>query len=169
MTRHIVARVDELPPGSRKVVTVGGREVGVFNVGGEFFAVLNRCPHQAGPLCQGTLVGELTSSKPGEYEFSREGEILKCPWHQWEFDLRTGQSWFDPNRVRVRQYRASVVPGASLNDDDMWADPQPETPAKQGVSDSADRVPGPYVAETYPAIVEDQYVLVELGRQARGK
>jgi hypothetical protein len=53
---------------------------------------------------------------PGEYEYSRQGEILKCPWHSWEFDIRTGQSWFDPARVRVRQYDVTVAPAQALLD-----------------------------------------------------
>ena len=56
MARHVVARVDEIPPGERKIVEVAGRSIGVFNVGGEFFALRNRCPHQGGPLCEGRLL-----------------------------------------------------------------------------------------------------------------
>ncbi|HEV8638476.1 MAG TPA: Rieske 2Fe-2S domain-containing protein, partial [Chloroflexota bacterium] len=48
--KHVVAAVDEIPPGGRKIVEVAGRSIGVFNLGGEFFALRNRCPHQGGPL-----------------------------------------------------------------------------------------------------------------------
>ena len=51
------ATVDEIPPGGRKIVEVAGRTIGVFNVDGEFFALLNRCPHQGGPLCTGNTLG----------------------------------------------------------------------------------------------------------------
>ena len=50
----VVGTVDEIPPGGRKIVEVAGRSIGVFNVGGEFFALRNRCPHQGGPLCEGS-------------------------------------------------------------------------------------------------------------------
>src|SRR4051794_5613446 len=100
MSKHVVATVDEIPPGGRKIVEVVGRSIGVFNVGGELFAVRNRCPHEGGALCEGRTVGVLVSDAPGHYEYSRPGEILRCPWHGWEFDLRTGRSWFDPQRVR---------------------------------------------------------------------
>lgn len=160
MTRHVVARVDELPEGSRKIVTVGGREIGVFNVDGAYYAIRNRCPHQGGPLCLGQQLGRVSSSTPGEYEFEPGGLILRCPWHQWEFDLRTGQSWFDPAKVRVRAYDARVESGATLLADraDVAAPaPQP------GLE------PGPYVAEVYAVAVEHDYVVVELDNGRAGR
>ena len=50
---RVVGTIDEIPPGQRKIVDVAGRTIGVFNVGGDYFALLNRCPHQGGPLCSG--------------------------------------------------------------------------------------------------------------------
>ena len=87
--RYVVGAVDDIPPGSRKVILVNGREIGVFNVNGEFFAVLNRCPHQGGPLCSGRQTGFLVAPTPGDYQLSRPGEVIRCPWHGWEFDLRS--------------------------------------------------------------------------------
>ena len=146
MPKHVVAAAEEIPPGERKIVEIAGRSIGVFNLGGEFFALRNRCPHQGGPLCLGKQSGFIHSSGPGEYEYSRKGEILKCPWHGWEFDIRTGQSWFDPARVRVRQYDITVAPAAVLDRD---------APAP-GLE------PGPYIAETYPVTVEQQYLVIDL-------
>lgn len=111
MTKHVVARADEILPGQRKIVEVAGRSIGVFNVGGEYFALRNRCPHQGGPLCEGKLWGALESPVPGEFSFSREGEILTCAWHGWEFDVRTGQSWCEPRKLRVRPYKVERVKG----------------------------------------------------------
>ena len=56
MPRHIVARTTEIPPGSNKVVSVGGRDIVVFHVNGEFFALLNRCPHAGAPLDKAACV-----------------------------------------------------------------------------------------------------------------
>jgi nitrite reductase/ring-hydroxylating ferredoxin subunit len=81
MSRHVVAPMRDLPPGSRKLVDIDGRAIVIFNIGGEFFALLNRCPHQGGNLCEGKLIGLVESSEPGVYRYSREGEILRCPWH----------------------------------------------------------------------------------------
>ena len=103
--KYVVATVGEIPPGGRKVVEVAGRSIGVFNLGGEFFAIRNRCPHQGGPLCEGRVAGLVSASTPGEYSYTRPGEIIRCPWHGWEYDLKTGQSWFDPRSVRVRAFR----------------------------------------------------------------
>lgn len=106
--RHVVAHVAEIPAGQRKIVTIGGRSIGIFNVNGAFYAVRNSCPHQGGELCLGPTVGLATADRPGEIRYSREGEILRCPWHGWEFDLATGRSVFDPNRTRVKSYPVEV-------------------------------------------------------------
>src|SRR5688572_573643 len=109
MAKHVVGTVDEIPPGGRKIVEVSGRSIGVFNVGGRYFALRNSCPHQGGPLCLGPTVGLATADAPGRILYERDGEILRCPWHGWEFDLATGRSVFDPNRTRVRAYPVEVA------------------------------------------------------------
>ena len=134
--RHVVAAVEEIPPGGRKLVEVAGRRVVVFNLGGEFFALADRCPHQGGSLAAGCITGNVSSSEPGEYHYTRRGEMIRCPWHYWEFDIRTGQSRFDPARVKARRYEAHVESGATLQE-------------------------GPYRAETFAVRVEDDYVVVD--------
>jgi len=114
MTRHIVAPVAELPPGTRKFLTIDERPIAVFNINGEFFGLLNRCPHQGAALCEGPLIGLAQSTDPGTIEYTRLGEIIRCPWHGWEFDIRTGQSYCDPRRFRAKAYPAHVEPGASV-------------------------------------------------------
>ena len=108
MASHPVARVGEIPPGGRKIVEIGGRSIGVFNVDGEFFALRNRCPHQGGPLCEGQVLAAIAATGPGEYERGRPGDIVRCPWHAWEFSIRTGRSWFDTERTRVKAYPVEV-------------------------------------------------------------
>jgi nitrite reductase/ring-hydroxylating ferredoxin subunit len=137
MARHVVATVDDIPPGQRMLVKVGGREIGVFNVGGEYFAVSNRCPHEGASLCKGRIVGLVESSEPGSYQFSRRGELLRCPWHGWEFDLRTGKSWCEPDRTRLRSFELKVESGGAL-------------------------VEGELQAETFPVVIEKQYVVLEV-------
>jgi 3-phenylpropionate/trans-cinnamate dioxygenase ferredoxin subunit len=137
MARHVVAAARDLPDGSRLAVTLEGRPIVVFSIAGAFYALLNRCPHQGGPLCEGSLGGMVEASEPGQYRYTRAGEILRCPWHGWEFDVRTGQSWWDPSRVRVRTYPAAVETGAAL-------------------------VEGPYVAEIFAVSVEDEYVVLDI-------
>jgi 3-phenylpropionate/trans-cinnamate dioxygenase ferredoxin subunit len=101
--RYVVARAAELPPSARTVVTVNDHEIGIFNLDGSYYALLNYCPHRAGPLCHGRVRPLIQPGEVGEVSYVREGEILKCPWHQWEFDIRTGQALYDP-RLRVRTY-----------------------------------------------------------------
>lgn len=109
--RIVVGTVGDLPEGSRVIVNVGGRSIGVFNVKGRYFAIRNSCPHQFAPLCLGTIVGTTLPSRPGEYVLARKGEIIRCPWHGWEFDITTGRSIFNPHRTRVRSYDVQVEPG----------------------------------------------------------
>jgi nitrite reductase/ring-hydroxylating ferredoxin subunit len=136
MERFVVASAADIPPGGRKLVSVRGRDVAVFNVAGELFALLDRCPHQGGSLCRGKLVGLVESDEPGQYRYHRRGEIIRCPWHGWEFDLRTGKSWCDPKRTWVKSFPARAESGGRL-------------------------VEGPYVAETFEVSVEDDYVIIE--------
>ncbi len=174
MASYIVATLDEIPPGGRKIVTIAGRSIGIFNVAGEYFALLDRCPHQGGPLCEGRLAGFLHSTQPGEYRYSRKGEILRCHWQGWEYDIRTGQSWFDPASVRVRQYKAGVKAGDALDSTAEVASPEPTSgsPGQPGGNAGAGVTlgeapapglqPGPFVAETFPVSVTKEYVVVEI-------
>jgi 3-phenylpropionate/trans-cinnamate dioxygenase ferredoxin subunit len=136
VSRQVVARASEVAAGAVKLVTVAGREIGIFNIGGEYFALANRCPHAGGPLCSGRIVSLVQSDGPGSYRLARALEFLRCPWHGWEFDIRTGQSWCDPNDLKARAFAVTVEPG--------------ETLAK-----------GPYVAETFPISVEEDYLVVD--------
>lgn len=146
----VVAEAGEIPPGGRKIVEVGGKSIGIFNIDGEFFALTNTCPHAGAELCLGTLSGFVRSRAPGEYDYIRRGEVLRCPWHQWEFDVRTGQSWWDPAKVRVRRYETHVVRGAEL--------------ARRADRELVDEglEPGPYVVETHPVRATEEYVIVTL-------
>ena len=146
MTKHIVATVDEIPAGGHKIVDINGRSIGIFNLNGAFYALLNRCPHAGAPLCAGTVTGLRSAKKPGSYTWDRPGEIIRCPWHGWEFDIKTGQSWFDPARVRVRPYPVSV------ESDNI---------------DLSGYQPGPFEAETFPTSIEKQFIVVDLSSQKR--
>jgi 3-phenylpropionate/trans-cinnamate dioxygenase ferredoxin subunit len=137
MPKYVVAPVEDIPPGGRKLVEVRGRPIVIFNLDGEFFGMLDRCPHQGGSLCEGQLIGLVEASVPGEYKFSRQNEIVRCPWHGWEFDIRTGQSMCEPDRIKATQYDVAVESGAAVTE-------------------------GPYVAETFDVTVEERYVVVEI-------
>ena len=105
--RWPVAKASEIGPGEVRLVEVKRRSIGLFNVNGQFVAALNVCPHELAPVCRGRVGGTTLPSPPGEYRWGREGEILACPWHGWEFDLLTGEALADP-RIRLRLYPVSV-------------------------------------------------------------
>jgi len=108
-TAHPVCPVADLPPGGRKIVEIGGRSIGVFRLeDGRFYALRNRCPHRGAPLCEGRRMGLWTADRPYHRALERDGEILRCPWHGWEFDLTTGKSVFMPEGVRVKSYPVGV-------------------------------------------------------------
>ena len=127
MGRYVVGRVGELPPGERRIVDVEGRSIGVFNVHGQFYALRNSCPHQAAPLCLGAIKGMTLPSKPGEYLWARDGEILRCPWHGWEFDITTGRSIFNPHKMRVRTYEVTVEAAQAASEEDESVETYPVT------------------------------------------
>lgn len=122
MTKHIISRLREFPPGTRQIIEVGRRSIGVFNIEGGFFALRNSCPHQGAPLCLGRIMGKTLASRPFEVQYSNDEPVVKCPWHGWEFDVATGQSVFNPHRVRVRSYEVTVEPP-----DDELEDPTVDT------------------------------------------
>jgi nitrite reductase/ring-hydroxylating ferredoxin subunit len=105
-----VAEAADVPVGERKLIEVDGRSIGIFNVGGTFVSILNVCPHALAPVCLGRVSGTTVPSGPGEYRWGREGEILACPWHGWEFDLRTGRALTNAN-LHLRIYPTEVENG----------------------------------------------------------
>lgn len=86
-----VAATSDIPVGKAKIVEVGGRELALFNVAGTFFAIHNICPHQGGPLGDGTL----------------KGFVVSCPWHDQAFDVRTGMAT-DGGGTCVGSYEVEV-------------------------------------------------------------
>jgi nitrite reductase/ring-hydroxylating ferredoxin subunit len=145
--RVVVAPLSGFPDGERRIVDVGGRSIGVFRVEESFFGIRNRCPHQGGPLCVGHVLGDAVADAPGSARISSDPLRIACPWHGWEYDLDSGQSFLGGAMAAVRSYGAGVARGASLLES-ATARPSP-------------RVPGPYVAETFEVTVEDEYVVLE--------
>ena len=135
MPKYVIGKVEQIPPGNRKLVEIRGRQIAIFNLNGDFFGILDRCPHQGASLCKGQIVGLVESEEPGEYKFSRQNEIIRCPWHGWEFDIRTGRARCEPSKIRATQYPVTV------NDKDQLTD-------------------GEYITETFDVDVEGQYLVI---------
>ncbi len=89
--RYFVASTAELESNDRVIAEIQGREIAVFDVDGEYYAVANYCVHQGGPACEGLLSGTVTVNEEMELSYDQEGEVVACPWHGWEFDVKTGE------------------------------------------------------------------------------
>ena len=134
--RIVIGRVGDIPDGGRVVVSVKDRPVVVFRKGAEYFALLDRCPHKGGSLSEGQTIGLVTATAPGAYSYGRPGEIVRCPWHAWEFDIRTGRSYCDPERYRAPSYEVVRVAGRELAE-------------------------GPYRAETFEVTINEEYIVIQ--------
>ncbi|MEF8841976.1 MAG: Rieske (2Fe-2S) protein [Haloarculaceae archaeon] len=109
--RHRVASADELAEeGSRVISEVAGQEVAVFRVEGGLHALANYCVHQAGPLCEGPLTGRLSPGEDGSLRYEESESVVRCPWHGWRFDVRTGES-LQSDRWTAPTYEVEVEDG----------------------------------------------------------
>ena len=110
MENRVLATTLEIPLGGVKIVKVDRREIGIFNVEGEFRAYANVCVHEGGPVCLGMIGGTYLPSDAHEYEYGLEGRVLRCPWHHWEFDLKSGRCIWGGKQGLV-SYRVEVKDG----------------------------------------------------------
>jgi nitrite reductase (NADH) small subunit len=99
----------------RKVVDIDGFEIGVFHIEGQFSAYRNICPHMGGPVCQGKILPrveeEITPDRKSRgLAFSKTQTNIVCPWHGYEFDLRTGRHQGNP-QLRLRPLQVRVADG----------------------------------------------------------
>jgi nitrite reductase (NADH) small subunit len=89
-----VARIEDVPPGTVAQVRAGEEEIAIANDGESVYAVQGHCLHLKGPLGEGKL----------------EGDLLRCPWHGWTYDVRTGLNDFD-HAIRLDTYEVRVADG----------------------------------------------------------
>ena len=89
-----VARVEDVPPGTAATVSANDRELALFNVDGDFYATQANCLHLGGPLGEGRLVGC----------------VVSCPWHGWQYDVRTGENEFDL-AIQLQTFEVKVEHG----------------------------------------------------------
>jgi nitrite reductase/ring-hydroxylating ferredoxin subunit len=109
---HELGAADAIAPGEHRVVEVAGRQIGIFNIDGAFYALPNVCFHQNGPLCRGKLSGTLQADAASGFQtqWRLDGEVIICPWHSLEFHVKTGQSLAYPDR-RLPTYPVRVEGG----------------------------------------------------------
>lgn len=97
MAELTVCPVAELPPGEVKIVRAGELAIGVYNLGGEYFAIEDRCSHDDGPLAEG--------------DFDPDEGVAICPRHGANFDVRTGQALTLPAYLPVETFEVKVADG----------------------------------------------------------
>ena len=115
MTDLHAGNVSEFHEGACRLISAGGREIGIRSWGGELFAYENRCLHQGGPVCEGVIVGQVEEvigegGELSERRFDDSFPHLVCPWHAFEYDLRTGELIADRTRA-LRRYEVVVRDG----------------------------------------------------------
>lgn len=101
MEEVFVCKSEEMADGDRRLIKKGQVEVGVFRIGDQFVAWHNRCAHQGGPVCQGRVFPKVLE-RLGEdrisagFCYSEDAMHIVCPWHGYEYDLRTGRNSGNP-------------------------------------------------------------------------
>lgn len=115
MGEHVVAAADELENGDRIVTELEGREIGVFKIDGELYAYTSWCAHQSGPICEGHLGGTLEATFDRETreidrQWTRDGQLIRCPWHDWEYDLVSGECLSKPG-IRLPEHDVRIEDG----------------------------------------------------------
>lgn len=88
MQEYIVGKIEDIPDGKAICVQAGRREIAVFRVGSEVFAVANSCPHKGASLCEGEVL--------------RKEKIVRCPWHHWNWRLTDGRLETEPRQALRR-------------------------------------------------------------------
>jgi nitrite reductase (NADH) small subunit len=121
-----VGQLADFPEGRIRIVDVAGRSIGFYRRGRDVYGVLNVCPHRAAPICRGEVGGTMLPSAPGELEYGLEGWVLRCPWHGWEYDIRSGRAVADVDPRRLRTFPVSV------QDEDVYCDVGQATTATGG-------------------------------------
>ena len=107
-----IGKQDEFEDRGRKVVARGDLEIGVFRVDGQFYAYENRCPHVRGPVCQGRILARvvevINDDKTSRGQKWSDTDVhIVCPWHGYEFNLRTGRHPGNPS-IRLKSYEVSL-------------------------------------------------------------
>ncbi|MCP3026470.1 Rieske (2Fe-2S) protein [Halobacillus sp. A5] len=116
MREQVVCKTSDIEPGEMMKSTFGKQNVLICRTpDGEFYAFMNQCIHQGAPLDKGMMCGAATElSTPGDYDYSHEGEIIRCPWHGREFNIKNeGRMLANPDKkipsFKVRIEEENVI------------------------------------------------------------
>ncbi|UTW12897.1 Rieske (2Fe-2S) protein [Marinobacterium rhizophilum] len=103
----IACKTHEVAPGQQKIVQLDRFSVGVFNVDGEFHALLNVCPHKGAALCEGPVCGTTAATDGRDFTYCKDKALVRCAWHGWEFDIKSGEFLVDPS-IKAKTFAVSV-------------------------------------------------------------
>ena len=108
MGHILVGQASSLANGDRRIVFHGDVEIGVFKWDGKYYAYENLCLHQGGPACEGVIMHQVRDVLAEDRTFIRqtfsEDDVhFVCPWHGYEYDIKTGECIGD-RRLKLRKY-----------------------------------------------------------------
>lgn len=104
------AAEEELNEGRWLIRELAGKSIGVLRLKGEFFAILNFCPHNGAEICRGRVSGRVICKDDGVVCHDAMALTLRCPWHHWEFDLRSGSA-VAPISPKLKTYPVRIQNG----------------------------------------------------------
>ena len=115
MAELFVAKLGDMDDRDRRIVVDGGLEIGVFRLGDDYFAWESDCPHMGGPVCQGKVMNRVNEvlddgKRSHGFEFVEEDVHIVCPWHGFEFNLRTGMHPGDA-KTQLRGFEVVIRDG----------------------------------------------------------
>lgn len=108
MEVYIGQKSELINSGKMHIVEISGVSIGVYMDDDNAYAVRNMCPHKQAPVCRGLVGGTMQPSDPCEFKFVLDNRVLQCPWHGWEFDLRSGESLFGISNRKLKTYSIEV-------------------------------------------------------------
>ncbi|WP_019171848.1 Rieske (2Fe-2S) protein [Pseudaminobacter salicylatoxidans] len=107
VTKQFACKALDVPSDAARIVVLGKLSIGLFKLNDGYHALLNVCPHRGAALCEGPVCGTTRQTDKPEFVYERAGELVRCAWHGWEFDIRTGEFLVDP-KIRTRRFEVSV-------------------------------------------------------------
>jgi nitrite reductase/ring-hydroxylating ferredoxin subunit len=112
LERLAAGRVEDYAAGEVRLWPTRTGSIGVVRTAQGFYALRNRCPHQAGPICAGKVTGTMLPSRPHEDRYDASTPVIRCPLHRWEFRLTDGRSTSAITRKRLVTYGVEIEDGA---------------------------------------------------------
>jgi nitrite reductase/ring-hydroxylating ferredoxin subunit len=109
MAEKLIGKAADFKDGDRRIVFVGETEIGVFKQGEQFYAYSNYCLHQGGPACEGLIIAKveekIADDRTSKGLFFSDTDVnFVCPWHGYEYDIKTGECISD-RKLKLRKYK----------------------------------------------------------------